>query len=84
MKHFLIILILLCCSALPAISGEDIRFLLDTEQFHYLTKFAPQISALLETNPEEVQTILSYAQRSGDNALALRCHWLKVEREHSL
>ena len=83
MKRLLLILVLLTTS-LCAVSLDDLRFLLDKEQFAILAKHDASIQKMLMGDKRELLFVLEYAQRTSNDALALRCHQELALREHSL
>ena len=83
MKRLLLTLVLLTTS-LCAVSLDDLRFLLDKEQFAILARHDASIEKMLMGDKRELLFVLEYAQRTSNDALALRCHRELALREHSL
>lgn len=81
---YLVISILLVASALSALTTEEIRWLLDKEQWDLLSRNQGQVEALLEGGREELELALEYAQRTKNQSLALRCHDKLALQHHSL
>lgn len=73
MKYILIIALLFTLPLLAVDSG-DIRFLLDKEQFDILRKHENYIESLADGSLEDLQLALEYAERAGEEELALACH----------
>ena len=83
MKRFLILLFL-AASLLGALSREEIQFLLDTEQFQLLDKHSASLETLAASDEPGLRLLLTYAQRSRQTGLALRCHYNLATLHHSL
>jgi hypothetical protein len=83
MKYFLI-LVLLGATLLSAITNEDIRFLLDKEQFQLLAKHLPDLENLMSGSAADINLLKEYAYRTGNDLLAMKCHYQLALREHSL
>lgn len=80
-------ILLLCFLSLGlcfAISPEEIRFLLDKEQFPLLAKHSAAIEALVDASTDETKLALEYAQRTENITLALRCHSQLALEQHSI
>ncbi|MCB5245638.1 MAG: CRTAC1 family protein [Candidatus Cloacimonetes bacterium] len=73
MKWFWIICFL-SFSLLFAITQEDFRWLMDTEQFYLIEKYSPSWQNWLEGDKEELSLLLEYSQRAEKPELALKCN----------
>jgi hypothetical protein len=80
----MLVFMLLACSMLGAVTTEEIRWLLDREQFPILAKYGEQIGQLASGSPEEVKLALEYAVRTDKADLALKCHARLALAGHSL
>ena len=73
MKKFLIICFL-SLSFLFAITQDDFRWLMDTEQFYLIEKYSPSWQKWLEGAKEELSLLLEYSQRAKKPELELKCN----------
>ncbi|HOR30685.1 MAG TPA: hypothetical protein PLW71_04720, partial [Candidatus Syntrophosphaera thermopropionivorans] len=73
MKQFLIICFL-SFSLLFAITQDDFRWLMDTEQFSLIEKYSPSWQKWQEGGKEELSLLLEYSQRAEKPELELKCN----------
>lgn len=78
MKRYFTIILAILSLNIMAITIDDIRFCLDHEQMGILAKHSSEMQSMLIDTPlpkSDIKTILEYAQRADDLALATSCHY---------
>ncbi len=83
MKQFLIICFL-SFSLLFAITQDDFRWLMDTEQFSLIEKYSLSWQKWQEGGKEELSLLLEYSQRAEKPELELKCNEILALKYHQL